>query len=286
MPVFDLDQYAKELEAAGVAKELIDKLNAEVRPGFMRQDDYSRKQQELQTQRTAVQNDYQRLSAYEQSLKEFEATYGPREQWGQVLAAAFERQNPNPDGSGRPAASTDDIAALKREFQSTLDTVKQQFAQQLEQTGQGAAAFSRFYLQAHKHWEKEYGTELPEDDFRKFYEDNGHTDPRVALQLFERPYADKKRDDEWTKKLDAAREEGRRSAVSQGGIPEVSSNAGGWLGSANFPAVGTGGIVDLAKAASDELPPDQAAQQFAQRMNAVRNGQSPAAAVTAATATK
>src|SRR3990167_521646 len=97
--MFDLVQYGKDLEAAGVPKELIDKLTTEVKPGFMRQDDYSRKSKLLQDATAVVQSDYQKLQVYEQSIQELEAQYGPREQWNEAFKRAVGERNP--DGGGR-----------------------------------------------------------------------------------------------------------------------------------------------------------------------------------------
>lgn len=279
MPVFDLKSYRESLKTKyNIADEDLVALDdkGDVGQGFMRQDDYSRKHTALQQQQQQLQSAYTQLQQYDAFVQQLEQRLGPRETWSADVIAQVGAQNPNGSGTVDTSAMATEIATLKRDFANTVNALKQEFKNEIEQVGQGAAAFSQFIYESNEHWRNEYGTSLPKDDFRKFYEDGAYTDPRVALRLFEQPFAQKKNDDAWEKKLEAAREEGRRSAASQqggvfGGDPNATS-AGGWLGN-SFPAVGSGGIVDLATKV-DEVPADQAAQQFAARMAAARAGTS------------
>lgn len=235
--LFDIEQYKKDLAAAGVPQPLIDKVDADIKPGFMRQDDYSRKSQILQQQtqtlqqeRQQVQATYAQLSEYETWVKSLEQQYGPREQWSTAFAQRVGASNPDGTGNLSTGMSPAEVQQmLDRALTKQREELSGLFSQQLEQVGHGAAQFSKFYYQANKYWEKEYGAELPEGDFQEFFTKNGHTNPQVALRLFEMPFKEKKQQEDFDKRLEAARLEGAASARSQAGIPEVSSGAGGWF---------------------------------------------------------
>lgn len=269
MPVFDVKSYRESLKTKyNIPDEDLAALGdkGEITQGFMRQDDYSRKQRALQEQQTQVQQQYQHLSEYETWVKSLEAQYGPREQWSAAFSAQVQRQDP------AQSMSPDDITRIvQANVQAAIAEERKAFQQQLEQVGQGSAAFARFYYQSNKDWESKYGTPLPEDEFKKYYEDNGHTDPRIALQLFERPFAEKKKEEEWQKKLDAAREEGVRSAMSQGYIPEAGSGGtmgsmGGWYGADQRMSVGANAGGYDPKQTYDGEDKQKAMQEFSARL--------------------
>jgi hypothetical protein len=225
VPVFDIEQYAKDLAAAGVAQELIDKLTTEVKPGFMRQDTFSRRQQELDREKQRVETLYGQLSEYETYVKSLEAQYGPREQWSATFQARVGQYNP--DGTGNLTSAADFDAKLQtalKEQESRLTTL---FTQQLEQVGQGAAAFADFSYDAKERWRDEYGKVFPKDEFKKFYQENGHTNPVVALQLFEAPFKAEKEKADWERRIKEAETAAEQRVRSQLGSPEVGSS-GTW----------------------------------------------------------
>lgn len=237
------------------------------------QTEHKKAMADVEQERKQLIAQHAQLSEYETWVKGLETEYGPREQW----SAAFKARigNSNPDGSGTVntgVSATDlqkaiDTALIRQRTELTAD-----FNKQIEQVGQGAASFARFYYQANKHWEKEYGTELPEEEFRKFYEDNGHVDPRIALKLYEQPFAEKKREAEYEKKIAEAELRGEQRARSQAGIMETGVSAGGWFSNADRVSIGVAGSgVDLK---SDDGGDDRQASQaqFAARMAKVGAG--------------
>jgi hypothetical protein len=230
--VFDIDNYIATLKTKyNIADEDLAAV-PEIKAGFKRQDEFSRYQQEHKNAMTAVQAKYAELTEYENSIRALEQTYGPREQWSQSFAAAIAAQNP--DGSNRMTPSGLTEADVDRRVAAMLEKKEQEFATRLETVGRGAAEFSKFYYKANKDWEKQYGSELPEEEFQKFFTDNGHTDPRIALALFEQPYKEKKREEEWQKKLEEADRAGEVRGRSQAGTPDGLSSGGGWMGESNI----------------------------------------------------
>lgn len=235
--VFDIEQYIKDLEAANVPKELIDKMTTEVKPGFMRQDTFSRRQQQLDLEQRRLEALHGQLSEYETYVKSLEQAYGPRDQW----SAAFARQvgQHNPDGSGAVTGLTPEQfdARLNAALQKQREELLGVFSQQLEQVGQGSAVFTKFYVDTHKRWEKEYSGEFPEADFQKFYAENGHTDPRVAVQLFEQPYKAAKEKAAWEQKIKDAEVAAEQRVRSQLGSPEL-GGSGTWAGGDTQMSIG------------------------------------------------
>ena len=241
MPVFDTKAYRESLKTKyNIPDEdlapLADK--GEITQGFMRQDDYSRQSQAVQTERAALQAKHQSLMEYETWVQSYEAKYGPREQWD----AAFQRAigQYNPDGSGSPVSQGLNEAEVQRRIDAAVSgavsRVSEQFAQQLEQVGQGSARFAEFYYDANKRWETEYGKSFPKDDFKKFYQENGHTNPQIALQLFESPYRADKEKAAWESKLAEAEARGETRGRSQSGVP--GSGSGSWAADGGGISIG------------------------------------------------
>lgn len=197
----------------------------EITQGFMRQDDYSRKSQQLQQMRNELQE-------YEVWVKSLEAAYGPREQWSEAFARAVGQQNPSGSGEVTPAGLSE--AEVQRRIDAavrqTAEQLSQQFSSQLEVVGRGAAAFAEFYFEANDYFRETYGTKLPKDEFKKFFDENGHTDPRIALKLFEQPYAEKKREKEVEDRIARATQEAEQRVRSQYGIVDGGGSQGGWAG--------------------------------------------------------
>ncbi len=126
MPVFDLEAYKLKLKAAGVPDDVIAEVDTGIKPGFMRQDDYSRITQQSQREHTqamsAVQAKYGELVEYENSIRNLEQTYGPREQWPQAFAQQIANQNPSGSGQMTPSGLT--AADLQREVNRMRDELR------------------------------------------------------------------------------------------------------------------------------------------------------------------
>lgn len=277
MQSFDLKQYRESLKTKyNIADEDFEPF---AKGQITSTSEFGKYQAEHKRAMETVQAKYDELMVYEKSIQELEATYGPREQW----SAAFQQRVAahNPDGSNAmPNAVTqaDLQRVLNAALQKQRDELTTTFQSQLEEVGKGAALFSEFYYEANEHWKSTYGTSLPKEEFRKFYQENGHTNPQVAMSLFEQPYRDKKREEEWTKKLDEARNEGRMSALSQAGIPEV-SHGGGWMAE-GAPSVGAVPNLQIGKAPDDQSNA-AAVADFSSAMAKIRQAQSASSAAPA-----
>lgn len=235
MPVFDVDAYVSSLKTKyNIADDDL-KPVAEIKQGFLRQDEFGRKMSALDTDRTKFEADRKQLTEladaamrYESWVQSIEQKVGlPREQWSTGLRAQVGAANP--DGTGTVAPTGITQADLERALKAQRDEMMGIFSTQLEQVGQGAAVFAEFYLEANEHWKANYGGMLPKDDFKKFFQEGGHTNPRVALQLFEAPFKAEKEKSDWERKLAEAEQRGEQRVRSQLGIQEVSTGAGGWF---------------------------------------------------------
>lgn len=261
MPVFDLDSYVNTLKE----KYKIDDADlagvADIKSGFMRQDDYSRKSQALQTERATVQSTYAQLQQYEADIQAFEQRYGPRNTWPAALEAYVQTRDPNADRA--PAGLTHQTVqqmltdALAQQRKELTD----QFNGQLETVGQGSAAFAEFVFDAREHWRNNYNTPFPKEEFKKFYVDGGHVNPVIALSLFEQPYKAEKEKKEWETRLEQARLEGAQSERSKLGVLDGTGiGAGGWAGDVSISV----GAADARPNSADPAAPEPSRdQQFA-----------------------
>lgn len=267
--IFDIKAYKEMLKSKGVTDEDLAPFNTgqlTTTSEFGRyQSEHKAKQAQLDAERQQVQAKYAELQQYEAWVQQLEAQYGPRENWSTAFQAQVANQNPSP---------AVDVNVIRQQLQSEWDrreqALRDEFRGQLELTGQGAAAFSKFYYNANKLWEREYGSELPEAEFQKFYTDNGHTNPQVALALFEAPYKEKKQEETWNKKLEEARLEGIRTGISQAGTPgDMGASAGGWFGNTSLAnaSISAGLAADAANTTTNQLTEAQQRERFMANMD-------------------
>src|SRR5688572_13930484 len=93
MAVFDIKAHIDSLKTKyNIADE--DLKASEVEGGFLRQDEFSRKQQALDRDKQAVRSKYDELTAYETYIQDLERTYGAREGWSDTFARMAQQQAP------------------------------------------------------------------------------------------------------------------------------------------------------------------------------------------------
>lgn len=230
---FDIKAYRELLKAKGMTDEDLAPFTTgqlTTTSEFSKyQAEHKKAMEQVQQERAQVQAAAAEVAQYEAGVREFESRYGPRSTWPAALEAYVEKQNPNPQPTGITEQVFDQRlnAALAKQRQE----MEAAFQGQLETIGQGSAAYAEFVSDAREHWKSEYGTTFPKDDFRKFYVDNGHTNPHIALTLFESPHKAEKEKKEWEAKLEQARLEGAQSVRSQLGVVDgMGIGAGGWAG--------------------------------------------------------
>lgn len=284
MAVFDLDSYVNTLKEKYKIEDADLAGVSEIKSGFMRQDDYSRKQQELQRERQTVQSTYDQLQQYEANIQAFEQRYGSRDAWPAALEAYVQNQNPNPQPTGVSEQVVMQLLARQRQ------ELEAQFAGQLETVGQGSAAFAEFVYDARDHWQSTYGTKFPKEDFRKFYTENGHNNPTIALALFEKPYAEEKAKKDWEQKIEQARLEGAASERSRMGVLDgMGIGAGGWAGDVSISVGAADSRPDQPVAGTGEVSRDQQfakwSQGFDKRLAAITAAQGGTGSTSTATST-
>lgn len=241
MPVFDIDQWLSSLktEVPGITIP-----EEEIRKGFMRQDAFSRRQQQLDgehKQRMATEDKFHAdlLTVKEKVdlMDQLELKYGPVEQWSDTLARSVGSEFPGlgSDARGRGARSQgfdlDQVQAListsVAEKLAPLIEENTRLNQRIEAYGQGSAVMIDFMAEVPGKWRDAFGSPFPKKEFTEFFSKSGTNDPYIAFQLFQAPYAETKRTEDTKAAIEAAEQKGYQSAMSKHGITELPTGAGG-----------------------------------------------------------
>lgn len=226
---FDVKQWIADVQSQHPDLVIPD----EARNGWLRQSDYDKNWYKLKKEhesRMAVEDEFHNdLLTDKQKLdlvKDLEGKFGPAENWTPALASAISTQHPglgNPtSGNGKPNVAIDDIQKL---IQDAIAPLKEDYSRQIQNIGTGAAVMIDFMTEAPEMWKEKYGTRFPKNEFSKFFNESGTSNPRLAYELFEKPFLAKKIETDTAAALEAAERKGYQSAMSKHGIAESSASA-------------------------------------------------------------
>lgn len=203
----------------------------EAEEGWMRQNDYDSNFNKLKSEhakRMAVEDQFhQDLVASQQKLQlvaDLEAKFGPAERWSDSLAAAIAGAHPELVEDQQNSNSGLDPRTVQQMISDAISQTEQRLAAQVNNVGKGAAIMIDFMATAPERWRDTYGVKFPKDEFSQFFAKSGIQDPHVAFEIFEKPYKEKKLEDEYKAKLDEAEKKGYQSAMSKHGIVDTPSN--------------------------------------------------------------
>lgn len=222
MPVFDIQAWYDSLKTD--SPELAAKIPFnDIKGGFMRQDDYSRKQQELQSKWNENDQYAEQLRSAEQKLvlvQQLEGQYGPADQWSDALKVALGNRHPQlaqPDLTGY--VRTDDVQAM-------LAQVRTELEQRINGVATGAAITIDFIPDAIEYWRETFNERFPKAEFSAFLDANPglRNDPNAALKVFAQPKISEKEKADHQKAIEEARAAGRREALSSMGGVEMPTN--------------------------------------------------------------
>jgi hypothetical protein len=230
MPVFDVDQWINDVVKGRFNIPDSDIPHKEIKEGFMRQDEFSRRSQRLDQEhkdRMAREDKFHDdLSVAEDKLKlvaDLESKFGPATNWSTALATAISAQHP--ELSQSTPGNNFSLDQVQQIVQRAIAPLQQQIAetqQYAANVGIGAATMIDFMPHALEHWRTTYGKPFPKDEFNKYFNDPNFKvkDPFLALQLFEAPHKEEKAKAQYAADLAAAKQEGYQSAMTKNGLHE------------------------------------------------------------------
>jgi hypothetical protein len=238
----------------------------DIEGGFLRQDDYNRKQQQLSEehkQRMLVEDKFHNdLLTAKQKLDligQLEEQYGAAETWSPALQQAIGQAHPglanDPKGrGGQNFTATQVQEMIAAAVQGVITEHVAPLQNRIEAYGQGSAVMIDFMAEAPSYWRDEYGGKFPKKEFTEFFAKSGTNDPHIAFKLFEGPYADKKREEKYKTDLEAAEQKGYQSAMSKHGIAEspITTSSTGMFFKGNAPKP----EIDPATGQPKALPPE------------------------------
>lgn len=224
MPVFDVDKWKSSLKTRFNIPDddpLFTQELPEVEKGFMRQDEFSRRQQKLDQEhrdRMAKEDQFREaLVAKADKLRlmeQLERTYGPADRWSDALQRAISTQHPE---LGVEAGET----FTREEVMNLVKQETAQLRQQIQAVGTGAAVMIDFMDEIPAQWKDLYGTRFPKREFSEFFQKSGLSDPKAAFEIFEKPYLQKHMEEKHKKELEEAEKRGAQSVMSKHGIVDI-----------------------------------------------------------------
>lgn len=226
MAVFDVDQWLSSLKSQYNIPE--DAIPAdEIKKGFLRQDAFSRRQQELDQRWKSNDEFREQLLASENKLRlvqQLEQNYGPAEQWSDALANAIAIQHPELNERSNVPQLSEIQNLIQNAVGQAVAPLHEKLTaaeSQIRNVGTGAALMVDFMSEAPERWKERYKTPFPKKEFSEFFQRSGTGDPFLAFELFEKPHYEKYLADKHKADLEEAEKRGFQSAMSKHGITEV-----------------------------------------------------------------
>lgn len=224
MAVFDLAQYKVSLKTKyNIPDEDLAAFDTEIAPGFLRQDAFSRRQQDLDRRQQDVDARFATLEPFEQYLQDLERRSGiPREQWTQEQVNFAVANQPHASQPPAPTSMTQAQidALIDQRVRSAVGEVRTWAEQQLENTQRGTAILLDFIPEARDEWRDKYGAHgaFPKAEFEKFIGPDGAgagIPLPQAWSLFKSPYDAKNQETLWNKRVQDAADEAYRRGRSE-----------------------------------------------------------------------
>jgi len=200
MPVFDVDQWLSSLKEKYNIPEDDLKAAAEIKAGFLRQDEWSRREDARRKKEQEIMQKERETQAYHEQLQ---AWYEANEQ-ALRAAADMQQRGSNP--------------ADRQVYEEAMSRVEE-LEEKLQRLGESAVNLSLFISDKSFDYYERFKKRFPGREFEKFVNETRIPDLDIAYEKFiaeDMAKIDaKKREEE----LKAAREEGAREALSRVNVP-------------------------------------------------------------------
>lgn len=222
---FDLAAYKAKLKTQyNIPDDDLAAFDTEITPGFLRQDAFSRRQQELNTREQEINTRWAVVEPFEQYLQSLEQRFGiPREQWSNAQiqiananAPADQRQQPTPTGLTQEQVNV----MIQQRVDAALAIATARFDEAITNTQRGTAILLDFIPDARDQWRQEYSAHgaFPKADFERFIGPDGPGSGmplNAAWSLFRAPYDAKNQEAAFQKQLETAAAEAYRRGRSE-----------------------------------------------------------------------